>query len=272
MRWRRAQGGWRVASAAVIELPEAALVRAEGFLARVDGAAPSLVSGLHVVGSAVLRDYRQGSDLDVVCELARPPSATDLEALAAAHRTDSGVEATYVPAGSLQRPCDAVVDSPWGADGELHTGDRSFQLNPVTWMQLRRYAVTVRGMRPRPPVDDAEVRAFCIANLAAYWAPTLDRTATVLADRAGDAPAVPTVVEWLALGPPRLWHTVHTGEIVSKTRAGELAAAHWPDLAAPLADILATRHHTPTADALTLTTAHAHAAVTLGRRVLASTP
>jgi len=256
----------RVASSVVGDLPGAVVERAERYLAGVDGAAPTLLVALHVVGSAVLDDYRPCSDLDVVVALARQPSAADLAALAAAHRADPGVEALYVPDGSLAGPPDAVEDGPWSADGELHTG-RSFQLNPVTWAQLGRHAVTLRGTRPRPPVDNDAVRAFCTANLAEYWAPTLDHVAAVIADRADDAPADAGTVEWVALGPPRLWHTVRSGEIVSKTRAGELAAAAWPGLAAPLADILAVRR----GDGVAMTTAHARAAVTLGRRILDTT-
>lgn len=92
----------------------------------------------------------------------------------------------------------------------------------------------------------------------------MDQVDALLAGREPDAPADAGTVEWMALGPPRLWHTVRTGEIVSKTRAGELAAEHWPDLAAPLADVLAARRGEPAE----FTTRHAVAAVTLGRRVV----
>ncbi|HEY0636087.1 MAG TPA: nucleotidyltransferase domain-containing protein, partial [Pseudonocardiaceae bacterium] len=47
--------------------------RAEKYLVGLDAAAPGLVAGLHVVGSAALDDYRPGSDLDLVVELAGAP-------------------------------------------------------------------------------------------------------------------------------------------------------------------------------------------------------
>jgi hypothetical protein len=241
-----------------------AVERAARYLALVDDAARGLVVGLHVVGSAVLDDYRTGSDLDVVGELAGRPSTAELDALAAAHRADPGVEAVYVVAGELAGEVDAVADGPWGIDGVLHTDGRCFQLNPVTWLQLGRHAVTVRGPRPEPTVDDAAVRLFCVRNLGEYWRPTLDTTDAVLAGRPPDVAPDPTGVEWLMLGPSRLWHTIRTGEVVSKTRAGELAARRWPDLAGAVADVLAHRRGEPAG----LTAAHGHAAVALGRRVL----
>lgn len=261
----------------------AARERALAFLARVEPAPAvpaargtwasqespgetGLVAGLHVVGSAVLEDYRDGSDLDLVVELVREPAAADLEMLAAAHRADPGIEATYVPAGALALPVDDVPDGPWAADGELHTDSRCFQLNPVTWHQLARHAVSVRGALPvpGPPVEYGRLAAFCAGNLREYWAPLLDVVRRMIADRAPDEPADATAVQWMALGPARLWHTIRTGEVVSKTRAGELAAAHWPDLAPPLLEVVASRRGDPVA----LTTRHAAAAVTVGARIL----
>lgn len=234
---------------------------------RLEAAAPGLLVGLHVVGSAVLEDYRPGqSDLDVVGELSRPATPGDLDALAAAHRDEgAAVEAVYVRAGELNGPVSAVTDGPWAHDGTLHTNERCFQLNPVVWQQLAEHAATLVGERPRPVVDAGEVAAFCRANLVEYWQPLLDAAAAAVGDRAEDEPAGTGTVIWIALGPPRLWHTVRTGEVISKTRAGELAAGRWPDLAEPLADVLAARR----GEQVVLTSRHANTAVDLGHRVMA---
>ena len=68
---------------------------------------------------------------------------------------------------------------------------------------------------------------------------------------------------WVGLGPARLWHTIRTGEIVSKSRAGEVAAARWPDL--PILDLVASRRGSE----VSLTDAHAQASVTLFDRIMA---
>ena len=72
-------------------------------------------------------------------------------------------------------------------------------------------------------------------------------------------------VVWVGLGPTRLWRTINTGEIVSKSRAGELAAEHWPDLGGQLLDIVAER----TGKQVRLGSEHGRAAVEVGRRIIA---
>jgi streptomycin 3"-adenylyltransferase len=85
---------------------------------------------------------------------------------------------------------------------------------------------------------------------------------------ADGGPIPPEYPSWVGPGPARLWHTIATGEVVSKSRAGELAAAHWPDLAEPLLDIVAARAGRPVA----LTADHGRAAIELGRHILADQP
>jgi hypothetical protein len=232
---------------------------AEQHLTELDAAAPGLVVGAHVVGSAVLDDHVPGeSDLDLVCELAGAP---DPAVLAAAQRPD--LDVVYVPAGELARPVDAATTLAWGREGTLHTATRG-DLTPVLWEQLRGYSRTVRGERPSPPVDRAEVRQYCRTNLATYWRPQLAEAAVVLGRAEGTAP-FRTGVLWVAPGPARLWHTIATGGIVGKTRALHLAAARWPELAAPLREIAAARRD----PAVALGRRHAGAALRLGELVLA---
>ncbi|GGM41168.1 hypothetical protein GCM10012275_10190 [Longimycelium tulufanense] len=248
-------------------LPAAARAAAAEHLARLDSAAPGLVRGLHVIGSAVLDDYQPGrSDLDVVAELAREPNPADLAALAGAH-TGPGihVEALYVRPGELAGPPEEAAGGPWVNSGDFNATDRSFWLNPVTWLQLDRYRVTVRGDEPRPPVDMARVRDFCRGNLASYWASLLQQVELLLALRSPGEEMLAQSIMWVAFGPPRLWHTITTGEVVSKTRGAELAMSAWPDLAGPLRELVAVRAGAKRV----LTTEHARAAVDLGRRILA---
>jgi streptomycin 3"-adenylyltransferase len=145
-------------------------------------------------------------------------------------------------------------------DGEAHR-DGSDDLHAVTRLQLACYSATLRGDRPALPKDVEAAKDYCRGNLISYWLPEVDRAESVLATREPDAPCA---AEWLGLGPARLWHTIGSSEIVSKSRAGELAAERWPDLAEPLSDILAARAGRPVA----LTTPHGYAAVELGRRIL----
>ncbi|APU19256.1 hypothetical protein [Actinoalloteichus sp. GBA129-24] len=235
-------------------------------LARLE-AAESLLVAAHVTGSAVLADYYPGrSDLDLLVEVSRTPTEADLEVINTAHQgLGLSVQATYLPAGGLTSTPDAAGDGPWVNEGELHTDERCFQLNPVTWLELARYSVTVHGEAPTPTIDVPAAAEFCRTNLREYWAPLLDQAEALIEGREPDEPAVPEPVIWLAFGPPRLLHTIRTGEVISKTEAGNTAAAEWPDLAEPLLELVAARAGTPIA----VTVAHGRAVVESGRRVLA---
>jgi streptomycin 3"-adenylyltransferase len=235
---------------------------AAAHLARLDDAVPGLVVGLHVIGSAMLDDYHPGrSDLDLVAEVAHPPGETEFAAIAGAHQGDGlRVETVYVTVGGLAGAGE-IQPSPWVRDGAAHR-DGSPDLHAVARLQLACHSATLRGDRPALPQDVQAAKDYCRGNLVSYWLPELDRGESVLATREPDAPCA---AEWLGLGPARLWHTIRTGEIVSKSRAGALAAERWPDLAEPLGDILAARAGRPA----TLRTPHGYAAVELGRRILA---
>lgn len=216
------------------------------------------VAGAHIVGSRVLGDAVADSDLDLVVELSEVP---DLGVLAAAQAVD--LDVIYVLAGELAKPVSSASSVAWGRDGKLHT-DRA-DLTPVLWEQLARYAETVAGVSPTPPVTRAEVVEYCRDNLVSYWEPLLDRASEVFASRT-PGPVFRDPLLWIAFGPARLWHTIRTGGIVSKTQAVELAAAEWPDLAPLLLDLARARRD----PSVELTVEHGVAALDLGRRVTRS--
>ncbi|WP_306748875.1 nucleotidyltransferase domain-containing protein [Saccharothrix yanglingensis] len=218
----------------------------DAHLRALDESAPGLVAAAHVVGSAALDDHQPGSDLDLVVELSRPPTPADLAALAAAQTLD--LDVVYLVDGE---------PGPWARDGEFRVSGG--EVTPVVLLQLNEHSTTLRGARPSFEVTRAEVEDYCRRNLVEYWRPLVELAA------AATGPGFPQGVLWIAFGPARQWHTIRTGGIVSKSRAGELAAAHWPDLAGELLDLVAARRG---AD-VELTAAHREAAVELGRRVLA---
>lgn len=245
-------------------LSDAAAADAAAHLARLDALAPGQVSAVHVIGSAVLDDYHPGtSDLDLVIELARDPSEADLRALLDAHvGVGAKVEGTYVASGKLADPAPTVSLI---SDGVVHFAVK--KLHAVTGLQLASYAATIRGDAPAIEPDVPAAQEFCRQNLVSYWNDWLTGGPRIML-RYAPAPLTPgwlwTVV-WVGLGPARLWRTIETGEIVSKSRAGELAAEHWPDLADALLDIVAQR----AGKDVKLSNKHGRAAVELGRRIMA---
>jgi hypothetical protein len=247
-----------------VTLSDAAAADAAAHLARLDSLAPGQVKAVHVIGSAVLDDYHPGtSDLDLVIELAHEPSEADLRVLLDAHvGAGARVEGIYVASGKLADP---EPTASLLSDGVVHFATK--KLHAVTRLQLAHYAATIRGDAPEIEPDIEAAQEFCKQNLVDYWQDWLTGGSRIML-RYAPVPLTPgwlwTVV-WVGLGPARLWRTINTGEIVSKSRAGELAAEHWPDLAEQLLDIVAERAGKP----VKLGNKHGRAAVDLGRRIMA---
>jgi hypothetical protein len=209
------------------------------YLDLLDARLPGLVVGAHVYGSRVLDDVVAGSDLDIVIELSSETALFEVD----------GVDACFVRAGSLEQPVFDVTP----LAGEV---------TPVVWQQLRTVGQTVRGTRPSCPGTAADVEAYCRANLISYWKPDFDHARAAILSWDPQRPVSREAVLWSGLGPARLWHTIRTGEIVSKSRAGQLAADRWPDL--PILDLVAARQG---AD-VPLTVSHVRASVELFDRII----
>ncbi|CAN5763107.1 N/A [soil metagenome] len=196
--------------------PADAIAAADVFLGLIDAEAPGLVESFHLVGSAVLDDWRPDtSDVDFLGVTAQP--LTDLQretitaALLAYHRLPGRppIEGEWMTAGELTLP-------PATHPGviALHTLD------------LHGYAV--RGERPAAIWrDEAAVRASILENLDSYWTPWLRRARRLLTPLGimmldGWAPS------WGLLGVARLAYTLETGDIISKTGAGRWALGRFP--------------------------------------------
>ncbi|WP_196777615.1 nucleotidyltransferase domain-containing protein [Lentzea aerocolonigenes] len=212
------------------------------YLSFLDARLPGLVVGAHLHGSRVLDDVVPDSDLDIVIELSSPAELPSFE----------GADVAVVLAGSLEKPVFDVTP----LAGEI---------TPVLWQQLRTVGQTVRGARPTCPGTAADVEAYCRDNLVSYWKLDFDRFREVLPTLDPRKVIPRDALLWVGLGPARLWHTIHTGEIIGKSRAGELAAKRWPDLAPPILDLVASRR----GGDVQLTVDHGRASLELFDRILA---
>lgn len=221
------------------------MITTDDYLELLDGHLPELVVGAHVYGSHVLGDVVADSDLDIVIELSAPASLPEVD----------GADVAVVLAGSLDKPVFEVTP----LAGEI---------TPVLWQQLRTVGQTVRGARPTCPGAAAEVEAYCRENLISYWKPNIEQGRAAMTTWPPGKPVPREGLLWAGLGPARLWHTIRTGEIVSKSRAGELASARWPDLAPLITDLVANRR----GDDVPLTVGHLRASIDLLDRILADLP
>jgi hypothetical protein len=186
------------------------------------------------VGSAALGAFRPGrSDVDLVAVL---DGDVDVRRLRALHLRSGVSEAAgalarrhgpltgtrnvvFVRRDDLRRPVTEIVPVASHV-GHHFTAGRAFDVNPVTWKVLSERGIPVRGPAPADLGLDAQprlLRSWNLANLESYWRPWAEsrRRRSAVRRRWG--------IAWGTLGPPRLHHTVATGEVVAKEAAGVYA-------------------------------------------------
>jgi hypothetical protein len=199
------------------------------FLGLVDARAPGLVQGLYLRGSLGFGEYFEGqSDVDFTAVLCARPDADQVVALAAAHEAVSAVhpkphfDGFHLVRDDLDRPPDQCPDVPVMFEGVFNPSMRNYDMNLVSWHELARHGVAVRGpaLSERDVwTDDAALRAFSHSNLGSYWAGVAD----TLAQRPAEGTTDPWIAAWCVLGVSRLHHLLATGTLTSKSGAGRHA-------------------------------------------------
>jgi len=212
-----------------VPLPDEATRVTRKFLELIDNTSPGLVQGLYLRGSLAFGEYFPGrSDVDFAAVLAARPDAGQLDALGAAHAAvheacpSPHFDGFHLIRSDLAKPPGECPDLPCMFDGRFHPAER-FDVNPVSWHELARRGVTVRGPELTEETvwtDDAALRAFTHGNLNSYWARVAD-----LAVEHPEEAAKPEVVAWCVLGVSRLHHLLATGTMTSKSGAGRYALA-----------------------------------------------
>lgn len=207
------------------------------YLDIVDTSAPGLIEGLYIVGSYALDDWQPGrSDIDVVAVLAEPATDDDFATLRTAHallderQPQPNIDGPYLAWADLIAAPATGLHRPWTLEGQLHHDGECFEINPVTWYTLATYGVTVRG----PAAEKLEIWhevedrvRFVIDNLSTYWYQLADSVVVACEEPASSFDLVS--FEWCALGALRLHYTAFTGDVTSKSGAGEYGIVVTPD-------------------------------------------
>jgi hypothetical protein len=198
------------------------------FLGLIDASAPGLVQGLYLRGSLGFGEYFAGqSDIDFTAVLCARPDADQVAALAAAHEAVFAAhpgphfDGFHLVRDDLARPPDQCPDVPVMFDGVFRPSTRNYDMNLVSWHELARHGVVVRGPALSEGdvwTDDAALRAFSHGNLGSYWA----GVAGSLLEHPAEA-REPWLVAWSVLGVSRLHHLLATGTLTSKSGAGRYA-------------------------------------------------
>lgn len=206
---------------------------ADTFLALVDEAAPGLVEGLYLHGSLGFGEWFDArSDIDYVAVLARRPGRAGVAVLREVH---GRVTETFPrpPFDGFHLTWDDLARSPYACPdvpctlGGYFREEARHDVHPVTWHELARHGVTVRG----PDLDtvaiwtdDRSLRQYTHDNLRDYW----EREVKALAAFPEEA-ARPDAVAWYVLGTTRLHHLLATNRLTSKSGAGRYALEAFDD-------------------------------------------
>ncbi|NUR91747.1 MAG: hypothetical protein HOY71_47375, partial [Nonomuraea sp.] len=205
------------------------------YLAVADRLLPGRIAGFYLVGSYALGAWREGrSDLDFVAVVDGEPGLGRLALLhklgnlgpagRALLRRDPGVPGTvngvFVAAADVGRPVTTIRPLASHSGWRFQRG-RGFEANPVVWKVLLERGVTVRGQEPAALGLDPEPHRLREWNLGQLHGHFTTWARRALSDDPPRKPLVPagTVALTTVLAPPRLHHTVTTGEVISKEAA-----------------------------------------------------
>ena len=179
-------------------------------------------------GSLGFGEYFAGqSDIDFTAVLSARPDADQLTALAAAHEAvfaahpEPHFDGFHLLRDDLARAPDQCPEIPVMFDGVFKPSTRDYDMNPVSWHELARHGIAVRGPALSEHdvwTDDAALRAFSHGNLGSYWAGVAESLVTE-----PPGAAEPGIVAWSVLGVSRLHHLLATGRLTSKSGAGRYA-------------------------------------------------
>lgn len=207
------------------------------FLSLADEAAPGLVEGLYLHGSLGFGEWYDGrSDIDYVAVLSQPPGAVE-ETLRGVHARVAEMfprppfDGFHLTWDDLARPSYDCPDVPCTQGGYYHPEAR-LDLHPVTWHELVRHGVVVRGPQPGAVdiwTDEKVLRQYTHDNLRSYWAGQVDALR-----RFPDEAGRPESVAWCVLGTSRLHHLLARNQLTSKTGAGRYALEAFEERWAPI--------------------------------------
>jgi hypothetical protein len=217
-------------------IPSEVVTIVERWLAHHDALAPGLVEGLYLVGSLALGDHQPGSDVDVVAFTAEPASDDDAALLHAAHLAalseapEPPVDGPRVAWGDVTVP-PTPLHRPWTLDGAFHHDAECFEINPITWYVLATSGIAVRGPEASElsiALDAEERRSFVRENVDTYWRSLADDLDAAAADRSRSSFRA-GIVPWSVLGVARMLVTARTGDVVSKSAAGQWLVGALPE-------------------------------------------
>lgn len=175
---------------------------------------------LLVAGSLATGDYLPGvSDLDLVAVVDGPVDGSRVDALVALHRELDDGGAAGLDLGCVYAAEDDLLDPDARHPTWTHGVLVQRILSGVTRAELVRHGFAVLGRPPQdllPPMTDDDVRAAARAELCGYWTWAAHRPMLWLD---------PVIADLGLTSMARGRHSLRTGQLLTKSRAVEQAAA-----------------------------------------------
>ncbi|MFC5826071.1 aminoglycoside adenylyltransferase domain-containing protein [Nonomuraea insulae] len=238
----RDYAAWRLVWKLCPVLPEDVARAVSHYLSVADRLMPGRICGFYVVGSIALGAWRSGrSDIDFVAAVDGDLGERDMRRLALLHKLGNvpaawqalvrarpsipgTVNGVFVAVSDLGRPVTRIRPIASHSGPSFKRG-RGFEVNPVVWKVLLERGVTVRGPAPHELGLDPEpgkLREWNLRQLHGHFATWAGRALSGKPPRKPLQPAHRVAIS-SALAPPRLHHTIVTGEVISKEAAAQYA-------------------------------------------------
>jgi hypothetical protein len=200
------------------------------YLALTDAALPGRVRGLYLTGSIPLGDFRPGrSDIDGVVVVDTPVTEDDVRPIHEKLPGGPYFDVTYLTAEALAVAPDRSTPVVHTIDGQFKDPAAAGSVSPVLWSELARQSLAIRAVPGLVVHDDQQALVdHTRDNLHAYWKVKLAELAATVTPRPTDEVLADWIVPWFVLGIPRLHALLATGNVVSKTAAGEYGAGVFP--------------------------------------------
>lgn len=211
----------------------------------LDARLPSQLEAFYLVGSIALDDYREGqSDVDFIAVLSDEPELAALGAIHAELARDHPAlhcDGIYLRPGELSAPAAGTgIEVRDGKPRAHSAGER----HPVTWLILADAGIALRGRAPGHSWVVAERQAairHSRTNLQTYWRHWLEERRR-LRSSLGLGLLSDGAVVWGCLGIARLYATIATGRVPSKSGAGQHALKAFPAHGKVIAEALRLRN------------------------------
>ncbi len=219
------------------KLPEIADTIISEYLTLFDKLLPGIREGFYIYGSAATDDFQaERSDIDFITIVKNGLSYEQIDKLQLVHSLillkykKPELNGFYVTPDQLGLPKGKIKPVTFFYEGKVH--DRGhFELNLVTWYQLKNSAVTIRGIPANElgfSVSWNDLIAEMKNNMNTYWK-DLIRKSSRLFSYDSILLLSPERVEWGVLGVARQFYSFSEGGIASKTEAGKWALEKVPE-------------------------------------------